>query len=84
MKRPEVRNWTEADVLEAVTEMKKNPELWQEIEHIEKTTGDFRDTDTGSKETRILARLHPECSLFETTDLYQAVRKYRRAQLGLK
>jgi hypothetical protein len=78
------RLWTENDVHEAIAKMKEEPGLWPEIEHTERTTGDFRDTDTGKRERQVLARLHPDCTLLEITDLYVAVRKHRRSKLGLK
>ena len=78
------RDWTEAEVQEAILEIKKEPGLWEELEQIEKTTGDFRDTEAEKKEWRALKRLHPECELHEATQLYIAIRKYRRGHLGLK
>jgi hypothetical protein len=69
------RNWTEADVQEAIAKIKEEPGLWQELEKIEKTTAEFRNTEAGLRERRILAELHPNCSLNEITDLYVPVRK---------
>ena len=77
------RDWTEAEVQEAIAAIKQEPGLWEEVEHIEKTTGDF-EMEVHHKELRILFRLHQDCELNEITDLYHAIRNYRRAQLGLK
>jgi len=84
MKWAKSRVWTESEVQHAIAEMRKVPNLWDEIERIEKTTGDFTGTEVDRQERRIMSRLHPECELNEVTDLYIAIRKYRRAQLGLK
>lgn len=80
------RNWTEVEVLEVVAAIKMEPGLWEELEYIEKTTADFRDTDLVKREWAVLKKFHPdpECELNEMSQLYGAIRKYRRAQLGLK
>ncbi len=84
MKEVKSRDWTEMEVRRAVAEIQREPGLWEELERIEKATGEFRDSDAADKELGILTKLHPECSLHEITQLYVAVRKYRRDLLGLK
>ena len=80
----ESRNWTEEEVHEAIAEIKREPGLWLELEHVERTTADFRGTEFGRREHRILVRLHPECTLSEITGLYWQIRDCRRSQLELK
>jgi hypothetical protein len=77
------RKWTDAEVEEAIAEIKREPGLWEELERIEKTTAGF-NTEVGKREWDILIKLHPECPLREINDLYCPVRSYRRAQLGLE
>jgi hypothetical protein len=78
------RVWTKAEVQAAVEALKREPGLWQELEHIEATTGEFRGVEAGVKEQRVVTQLHAECKLSEITDLLLAVRVFRRAGLGLK
>jgi hypothetical protein len=78
------RQWTQAEVQEAIAAVKNEPGLWAELEEIEKTTGDLTDTEAGLREQRILARLHPGCRLIDDNELYAAVRLYRLAKLGLE
>ncbi|WP_315806671.1 MULTISPECIES: hypothetical protein [unclassified Bradyrhizobium] len=82
MKIAKSRDWTEAEVGEAVASIKREPGLWDELRRIEQTTGDF-DNDVGLRADRIVARMHPECELHEITQLLIAVRLVRRAELGL-
>lgn len=46
MKMAKSRAWTEDEVQQAIDEMKRMPSLWEEIEHIERTSADFTETDT--------------------------------------
>jgi hypothetical protein len=78
------RDWTDTEVQEAISAIKKEPGLWEELEHIEKTTGDFANTEAEKREWRVLLALHPGSELHEKTQLYMAIRNYRRVQLGLK
>jgi hypothetical protein len=78
------RNWTDVEVQEAISAIKKQPGLWEELEQIERTTGEFRNTEASTKELRVLARLHPECTLHEITQLNMAIRICRRVRLGLE
>ena len=84
MKIAKSRKWTQAEVEEAIAVLKSEPGLWEELERIEATTGEFRDVDAGFQEQRIVTRLHPECELNEITDLLLAIRLFRRAKLELK
>jgi hypothetical protein len=83
MKRAKSRNWTQAEVDEAIAAINREPGLWEELRRIEATTGEF-DVDAGLRAERIVVQLHPECELNEITDLLIALRLSRRAQLGLK
>jgi hypothetical protein len=76
------RKWTDVEVQRAIAEIKKEPNLWEELEKIEKTTGDFRGTPAGLKEQEIVASLHRDCELNELTDLHVAIRRRRRTFLG--
>jgi hypothetical protein len=78
------REWTEEEVQEAIATIKRERGLWEELEQVEKTTGDFGDTDLADRERGVLVRLHSDCELSEITQLYVAVRAHRRAELGLK
>jgi hypothetical protein len=86
MKIAKSRAWTEAEVQEAVAAIKREAGLWQELEHVEITTADIRQTELFRREMTILRRLHPdpELGLHEMTGLYGVVRDFRRARLGLK
>jgi hypothetical protein len=84
MKIAKTRKWTEAEVEEAVAALKKHPGLWEELERIEATTGEFGDVEAGLEEMRIAKRLHLDCELNEITDLLLAIRLYRRAALELR
>jgi hypothetical protein len=84
MKFAKSRSWTDAEVENAVAALKNEPGLWEELERIEATTGEFRDVEAGLQETRIVMRLHPECELNEITDLLLAIRLLRRAAVGMK
>ena len=80
----ELRQFSEAEAQKVIDYTKSNhPELWQEIERIEKTTAHFTDTEAGNAEDRILARIHPECNLADLANLGFAVRALRRKQFGL-
>ena len=78
--------WSEEDIERAISEIKSVPGLWNQLEEMEKTTADFRGTELQRAEFSILGKLFPDhsLSLNEMTDLYAAVRKYRRAELGLR
>ena len=78
------RKWTEAEIQDGIAAIKSHPGLWEEVENIEKATGEFTDTEAGLQEYRILKRLHQETMLNELADLYAAIRRHRRARLGLK
>ncbi len=79
------RDWTDAEVTEAVEYLKKDiPETWAELEKLEMTTGDLRGTDAVDMQYAILKELHPECEFYEISQLGGKVRDLRRAQLGLK
>jgi hypothetical protein len=78
------RNWTKIEVQEAIDAIKKEPSLWEELEQTERTTGEFRNTEASTNQRRVLARLHPDCTLHEITQLKLAIRIRRRAQLGLE
>jgi hypothetical protein len=84
MKIAKSRNWTETEVQAAISVIRAEPGLWNELEHIEKTTADFRDTDVGLRERVLIKKLHPTSTFHEITQLYFEVRKFRRAALGLK
>ena len=56
--------------------------VWAELERIEKTTADFRDSEIGLRELAL--KLHPASSFRESSQLYGEIRKFRRAALGLK
>jgi Protein of unknown function (DUF1629) len=84
MKTAKSRSWTDADVQETIAEIKKKAGLWEELERIEATTGEFRDVDAGLEQTRVVIGFHPKCELNEITDLLLAIRLVRRATLGLK
>jgi hypothetical protein len=77
------RDWTDTEVQEAVAAIKIEPGLWEELARIERTTGNFENSEAWLAENRILSTLHPECGLHEITQLYVAVRKHRRDELGL-
>lgn len=83
MKIAKSRQWSEVEVEEAVAALKREPGLWEELERIEATTGEFRGVDAGLKEQQIITRLHRECELNEITDLLLAIRRTRRAKFGL-
>jgi hypothetical protein len=82
MKIAKSRAWTQAEAEEAIAALKAEPGLWEELKRIEATTGEFRGTKAGLRQSQILARLHRECELNEITDLLIAVRKSRRIELG--
>ena len=84
MKIAKSRNWTETEVQAAISVIRAEPGLWKELEHIEKTTADFRDTDVGLRELALIQKLHPASSFRERNQLYGEIRKFRRAALGLK
>jgi hypothetical protein len=84
MKIAKSRSWTGVEVQEAVTALKREPGLWEDLARIEATTGEFREVEAGVQEARIVTRLHPECELNEITDLLLAIRLYRCAALGLR
>jgi hypothetical protein len=75
--------WSEAEVQQAIAEIKKEPGLWDELERIERTQRDFGETKAGNREFSILVNLHPECVLNEIGQLHGVIRAYHRRQLGL-
>lgn len=79
------KQWTEADVQEAMGVIKAVPGLWEELERVEQASVIDRKTiEAGRREYDVLVRLHPECDLNELTDLYMPIRRILRAGLGLK
>jgi hypothetical protein len=84
MKIAKSRSWTEDEVKDAIAALKREPGLWEELERIEATTGEFTDTKAGFEQRRIISRSHPECELNEITDLLLAIRLRPRASPGVK
>jgi hypothetical protein len=78
------KQWSEADVQEALAVIKAVPGLWEELERVEKASVIDRKTiEAGRREYDVLVRLHPGCDLNELTDLYMPIRRILRKGLGL-
>jgi hypothetical protein len=73
MRLAKSRDWSDAEVQEAVAAIKAEPGLWAELENIEKTTGESNGTEVGFKELQVLARLHSGCELHLATVLSSPV-----------
>jgi hypothetical protein len=48
------RDWTEAEVQEAIDQIKKEPGLWEKLEYVEGTTAEFRGSEIGETESSVL------------------------------
>ncbi len=78
------KQWSEADVQEALGVIKAVPGLWEELERVEQASVIDRKTiEAGRREYDVLVRLHPNCDLNELTDLYMPIRRILRKGLGL-
>ncbi len=80
------RNWTSQEVLEAIARIKDaDPQLWEEIVRIERTTGEFTGTATHDSWVGLLAKLYPppEYDLNARIDLYLQIRMHVERMLGL-
>lgn len=81
----EPRHWPDDEVTAAVEFLKRDiPEAWAELEELERTTGNLRDSDAWIFQFGALSNLHPECKPSEISDLAWQVRLVRRESLGLE
>lgn len=78
------RDWTDEEVAVAVEFLKREiPDEWAELEQLELTTGDLRNTRASSILYASLKQLYPDTEGVAITDLAFQVRIIRRARLGL-
>ncbi|WP_148257331.1 hypothetical protein [Agrobacterium tumefaciens] len=79
-----VRLWSDQEVLAAVEFLKREmPQEWAELEELERTTGDLRDSEVILAQFGALSRLHPDCGPREISNLSWQIRDFRRAALDL-
>lgn len=79
------RNWTSEEVASAVEHLKATmPNEWAEVERLELSTGDLRESEAAGRIFGRLRNLYPECAFRDISHLEFAIRLVRRADLGLK
>ena len=79
-----VRLWTDEEVMAAVEFLKREePQIWADLEELERTTGDLTGTEAIHMQFGALSNLHPECGPQEISNLTWQIRDFRRASLGL-
>ncbi|WP_276120896.1 hypothetical protein [Pararhizobium qamdonense] len=84
-RRATTRDWTEDEVAEAVAFLKQDmPEGWAELEELERTTGDLRESDAAGNLFAALSDLYPDCEPSEISQLSLKVRIARRSALGIE
>lgn len=85
LRRATSRDWTEDEVTEAVAFLKQDmPEGWAELEELERTTGDLRESDAAGNLFAALSDLYPDCEPREISQLAWKVRIARRTALGIE
>lgn len=70
------RKWTPAEVEEMRAFIQKaEPGLWEQLEEVERTTGDFTDLEIKNRVSKLIRQKHPESGRIDAMEMFVALRR---------